>query len=323
MISTLLRYVTYPRNRLPRTIGILATLFTLLLCIAAHARISSEDLTAIYETGLIPLTDDQEGVYKAGRDYLIIETMRVKRGDTVEFAPGTRLFFHTSAKMTVHGVLRFKGTPEEPVTIGKLNVTIPKLSRKVEMQFDSVSFYVYRNASLVMDNVKLVDSTISFRGTDSTSEFTFDSVRCSGNRFSLPDTVLNFWPGSCVTCARQNGNLTHPCVLPPPPDTKTIVVKKTLGWSTFKIPVRITLGAGVLAAAAVWYYHNDKALDADKKYDSYVNSTPTNSDNAKRELDTYKQASKIALRYRDLASYAAACGAASLTLTFVLGGNAK
>lgn len=323
MKQTIIRYILHFENSLPHSI-VLTILLVLLSCTSLQARMSAQDLQAIYETGLIPLTDDQEGVYKAGRDYLVFETMRVKRGDTVEFSPGARIFFHASAKITVHGELKFNGTPEAPITIGKLNVTIPKLSRYSNAPSDSISFYLYRNSSLVMNSVNLIDSTISFRCTDSTSDFVLDSVHCSGNRFSLPDTLLHLWPGSCVNCVRQGGYLSRNCVLPPPPsNTQTIVVKKTLGWSAFKIPVRITLGAGVLAAAGMWYYYYDKELDADKKYSAYVNPDPADRARAERDLKPIKQAREVSRRYRDLAAYAAACGAASLTLTFMFGGNGK
>jgi len=293
-----------------------AGLLLLLLSIPVHSRMNSEDLKAIYETGLIPLTEDQDGIYKSGRDYLIFETMRVKRGDTVTFTPGARLFFHSNAKITVHGVLKFDGTPDEPITIGRLNVTIPKLSKKVVMQFDSTSFYVYRTASLILNNVKLADSSISFRCTDSTSNIFFDSVTCAGNRLTFPDTVLYLWPGSCITCEKNDGVLSKKCVPPPPspPDSQKVIINTEHFWSDIRPAVQIGLGIGIFSAAAAWYYHNDKADAAYKKYHELE---------AGGSFETEKRRSRIAIRNRNLAAIAAACGAASLTVTFVIGGKNK
>lgn len=290
-------------------------LLFLIVSFPVHARMTPEDLKAIYETGLIPLTDDQEGIYKSGRDYLIFETMRIKRGDTAVFVPGTRLFFHSNAKITVHGTLILKGTPEEPVTIGKLNVTIPKLTPKVKMNFDSTSFYIYRAASLVMHHVKIGDSTVSFRFTDSSSEFSFDSVLCAGNRLSLPDTTLHLWPTCMLTCSKTRGKLSRLCVPPPPiPASAKVVVHRDLTWSGLKIPVRIGLGLGTMVAVGGWLYHNNKAGDAEKDYDESKNGD---------EIKHLKDINLTGLRNRNFAAFAIGCGTAALSVTFLIGGEDK
>jgi hypothetical protein len=287
-------------------------LLLFLLLFSSYARMTPDDLKAIYETGLIPLTDDQEGIYKSGRDYLVFETMRIKRGDTVVFTPGARIFFHSNAKITVHGALILHGTADEPITIGKLNVTIPKLTPKVKMNFDSTSFYVYRTATLVMQHVGIADSTISFRFTDSTSEFTMDSVRCAGNRLSLPDTLLHLWPNVMVTCSKSAGKLSHPCI-PPPINTSKIVVNHIFTWEGIKSPVRIGLGLGVTAAAAAWYFHNNKASQAVDDYHAIESDAG--------DFGSRKEINNIARRNRNIAGFVAACGAAALSLTFYIGGG--
>lgn len=290
---------------------------------------SAEELKAIYETGLIPLTEDQGGIYKSGRDYLIFETMRVKKDDTVTFVQGARLFFHSNAKITVHGTLKFNGTEEEPVTIGKLNVTIPRIAPKKGSSFDSTSFYVYRNASLIMRNVKLADTTISVRLTDSTSGFTFENVRGSGNRILLPDTLLYMWPGSCVTCVKTNTRLSIPCIPPQPRNGLLSGYYGQWDWKRYVVPIRIVIGAGILSASGAWYYHNDKAADAHRAYERYqgVESEDVSDVNARSEMkgfvDRQVDINRIALRNRNLSGFAAGCGIAAITLTFVFGGKEK
>ncbi|MCX7727508.1 MAG: hypothetical protein N2053_11755, partial [Chitinispirillaceae bacterium] len=97
-------------------IGFFSIIFLLLLGIFptnVNSKLSSEDISAITATGLIPLTDEQNGEY-AARDYLIIDKMYIMRFDTVKFAPGSRIFFHPYSRIHVHGALFFNGTKDKP-----------------------------------------------------------------------------------------------------------------------------------------------------------------------------------------------------------------
>ena len=186
-------------------------LFAVLLYGYAYGRLTPDEIAAIRETGLIPLTGEQEDEYPA-RDYVIVETMRVPRGKTMKFTPGTRVFFHHDARITVQGSLLFEGAPGRPVTVGECTTPLPGLSAGGKAVFDSTSIFVYRGAHLAMRHTVLDDPTIRVRFTDSTSTFEFDGLACSDNRFIFPDTTLFFPESTVVTCSKTETSMPVPCI---------------------------------------------------------------------------------------------------------------
>ncbi|MBN1578920.1 MAG: hypothetical protein JW913_20330 [Chitinispirillaceae bacterium] len=296
------------RNSCNRCRRILAAVLLLyLLGGYSYARLTPEDLAVISETGLIPLTGEQEGEY-AGRDYVVVETMRINKDKTVTFAPGTRLFFHPNARMIINGTLHCKGTRAKPITVGKLPFALPKLSSQM-MVFDNTSIFVYRGGGLYLRHTHLADSSVRIRLTDITSAFSIDTVTCAGNRFMLPDTSLLFPPKAVVTCTNEHGAVAQHCgwVLP----TKATAAARRFHITPL-LAVRASLGAGTLAAAGVWAYYNRKADRAAENYFAKTDSP---------DVRRYRELNNSAVLYRNLAAVTGACGVAALSITFLIGGN--
>ncbi|MBN1309646.1 MAG: hypothetical protein JXA18_17125 [Chitinispirillaceae bacterium] len=286
-----------------------AALILCLLAVSTYARLTAEDLAVISETGLVPLTGEQEGKY-AGRDYVVVETMRIKRGDTVTFAPGTRLFFHPNARMIINGTLHCKGSPANPITVGKLPFSLPKLSSEM-MVFDNTSIFVYRGGGLYLRHTHLADSSVRVRLTDMTSAFAIDTVTCTGNRFMLPDTSLLFPPKAIVTCTNERGAVAGHCgwVLPAE-ETKAPPARRF--HLTPLVAVRIALGVGSAAAAGVGAYYYRKAGRTAADYRAETNPS---------SVKQYRESNNAAVRRYNLAVIAGACGIAAFSITFTIGGH--
>jgi hypothetical protein len=302
------------------TLPVLVLFAIVLFPCGIAARLTPEDLAAITETGLTPLTGEQEGEYPK-RDYVVVETMRVKRGETVKFSAGSRVFFHPNARAIVNGALLFEGSEKLPVTIGKLPFTLLKLSSDRRAVFDSTTVFIYRNGELTMRHTIIADSTIRVRLTDSTSAMTLDKMTSAGNLFTFYDTTMYFPAKAVVACTRGPGDMNTPCipVLPYASGNELPKKERTRPRLAPVVPVRITLGAGTIAAGAAWYYFNRKAATAHDNY--LVEGVAKNPD--PNALLQHRLDNNRSVFYRDLAAVAAACGAASFTVTFAFGGRAR
>lgn len=223
-----------------------------------NSKLSPEDISAITATGLIPLTDEQNGEY-AAKDYLIIERMYVMRFDTVKFAPGSRIFFHPYSKIHVHGALFFNGTKEKPILIGKLPFSIPGLTTPIQKILDDVSISVYKDAHLTMQYTNLLDSTITINITEETSSFFIDSVKGAANKLLILDTALFIGKDIIFSASRQNRKL----ILPPPSVLSSLtpsLENKTKIEKKYKfLPFQISLGIGALTSAIIGIYSDRKA----------------------------------------------------------------
>ena len=295
--------------------------FLLFLPRTTSAGLTPEDLAAIKETGLTALTGDQEGEYPA-RDYVVVETVRIPRGDTVTFAAGSRIYFHRNARITVFGALRFLGVPRKKITIGKMPFSLPKLSSDRKPVFDSTSIYTYENSRLTLRHTVIADSSIKIRFTDTTSAFIFDTLTCSDNHFMLPDTSLFFPAKSTVTCGMFPDRPFIPCK-PVPGDTNALPPGLYAFTINPLIPVRIVLGLGVAGAAGAWYYFNAKAQEKYEEYNKYTNPDPSDPTRGANDINKIKSRQKEYLLYRNLATAAGACGLAGFSITFLFGGNQK
>ncbi|MBN1758576.1 MAG: hypothetical protein JW863_09675 [Chitinispirillaceae bacterium] len=290
----------------------LTVVFLLVLQLPVFAGLPPEDLEAIKATGLTALTGEQEGEYPA-RDYLVVETVRIPRGDTVTFAAGSRVYFHRNARITVFGALRFMGVPRKKITLGKLPFSLPKLSTDRAMVFDSTSIYTYEHSQLTLRHTVIIDSSVKVRFTDTTSGFIFDTLTCTDNYFLLPDTSLFFPAKSTVTCSLLPDKPYIPCK-PVLADTTAMQSGRFAFTINPIIPVRIVLGVGIAAAAGASYYFNYKA---DKMNDEYNAGDETTDFNR-----LYEQQDNYFL-YRNLALAAGACTSAGFAITFLFGGHHK
>lgn len=302
-----------------------STVFTAIATIAhllaghAFARLSPDDLAAISRVGLIPLTGEQEGEYSC-KEYVVVETMNINRGQTVSFAAGSRLFFHEDAKIIINGTLTCEGTSAKPVTIGKLPFKLPKFSSlQPARQFDTTTISINGGGAISLLHTRLADPTVRIGLTDITGTFTFDSVSTAGNWFSLPDTTNFFPPDAVLTCSNADDRLFQPCrpILPKinnPAETKP---EQRRGAVSPMVPLRITIGAVVAGAAGAWYVYNDRAAVAIDKWETENrNSAPDPS-----TIKTLRLENKKAALYRDIASAVGGCGLAGLTVTFFIGGS--
>ena len=297
-----------------------------LLCGFTAAALSPEDLASISQTGYIPLTGDQEGDYP-GKDYVVVETMRISRGQTVSFAAGTRLYFHPNAKITINGSLICEGTPAKPVIIGRLPFKLPKLSSShAAMLLDSNTISVYRYGNISLHYTHLADSTVRIGLTDVTSTFTFDSVTAAGNRFSLPDTQQFFPANATVSCSKALDQPLLLCrpILPYAQDAKTTTEKKPL-FLNRKLMLRVALGAGTIAAGGIYYYYNSKAQRAYDNWSAEDARARSLYANEYRDgkpdrtlIEQYRHDNTTALLYRNLAAAAGVCGLAGISITFFI-----
>ena len=178
-------------------------LFINIFICVGYAGLTFEDFSAIRETGLTPLTGEQEGKYPR-RDYIVVETVRIPRGDTVTFRAGSRIYFNRNARITVFGTLQFLGEHYNKITIGKLPFPLPKLSSDREFILDSTSIFIYAKSQVTFRHTVIADSSISIRLTDTTSFFDFDTVHCSNNKIIFPDTTYIFSSGYNSVFSSQN-----------------------------------------------------------------------------------------------------------------------
>jgi hypothetical protein len=293
----------------------LLLLITHLLGGFSHAGLSTEDLAAITGTGLTALTGEQGGGEYTVRDYVVVETMRIPRGDTVKFVAGTRIFLHPDARITVHGSLILEGNAKKSITIGKLPFTLLKLSSDKKMIFDSTSIFIYRGAHLAMYHTVLADSSVRVRLTDTTSTFILEEVTCTDNRFTFPDTTLVFPAKAVVTCSKENG-ISIPCipVLPEPAGTPELLPADRSRQFRPMVPLRIVLGAGTAAAWGMCYYFANKAQNA---YDAYPEA------NTPDECDRLTNVNSRNLLYRNIAAAVGGCGLVGFSVTFIFGGQRR
>ena len=295
-----------------RAVSAAIAVFILLLPLPARALLTPEDLSAIRETGLTALTGEQEGEYPA-RDYVVVETMKIPKGDTVTFMAGSRIFFHRNARITVFGTLQMLGVPRKKCTLGKMPFSLPKLSSDRKLVFDSTSIYTYSHSQLTLRHTIIADSSVKIRLTDTTSAYTFDTVTCADNHFLFPDTALFLPSKSTLTCSMIPGKPFIPCK-PVLADTLAMYPGRFAFTVNPLIPVRIVLGVGVAGAAGVWYYFNSKAQE---DYTVYQGAE------SREETKQRRAHQKDMFLYRDLTAAAGACGLAGFSITFLFGGHDK
>jgi hypothetical protein len=307
--------IVVQRIRRLRHLSFFAPWYSAVLCFLlpagiVFARLAPEDLAAITETGLTALTGEQEGEYPV-RDYVVVETMRISRGDTVTFTGGSRILFHPNARITVFGTLQFLGTSRNKITLGKLPFKLQKLSGDHKVVFDSTSIFVYRQSHLTLRHTIMDDSSIKIRLADTTATFTLDTVTFSDNHFLLPDTSFFFPAKSIVTCKMDLVSPFIPCA-PVLADTTPKLVQVRHASVNPVVPLRFVLGAGILGAAGAWFYFNEKA---NRSYESYERSKNPDDAAAQRELN------RSSVLYRNLTAIAGICGLTGFTVTFFFGGR--
>ncbi len=295
-----------------RAVSAAIAVFILLLHLPARALLTPEDLSAIRETGLTALTGEQEGEYPA-RDYVVVETMKIPKGDTVTFMAGSRIFFHRNARITVFGTLQMLGVPRKKCTLGKMPFSLPKLSSDRKLVFDSTSIYTYSHSQLTLRHTIIADSSVKIRLTDTTSAFIFDTITCADNHFLFPDTALYLPSKSVLTCSMIPGTPFIPCK-PVLADTLKMYPGRFAFTVNPLIPVRIVLGVGVAGAAGVWYYFNSKGLRAETNYSKSRDSN---------EAKSIREHQDDLILYRNLAAAGGACCLAGLSITFLFGGHDK
>lgn len=76
--------------------------------------LKAEGQTVITQTGIRINTDE---TWDAKRPYRIMDSLVVEAGATLTLSAGTRLYFHPSASLIVHGTLRSEGTLDKPVVM--------------------------------------------------------------------------------------------------------------------------------------------------------------------------------------------------------------
>jgi hypothetical protein len=288
-------------------------LLSFVLCIVSQTfgRLTPEELSSISATGLTPLTGEQEGDY-ACRDYVIVETMRISHNQTVTFAAGTRLFFHPDARIAINGSLVCNGTSSKPVSIGKLQFSLPMLSTSRKMLFDSTSIYIYRKGTLSLRHTHLIDSSVRIRLTDSTSLFTFDSVTGAGNRLTLPDTALFLPDKAVVACSNEKAGGLELCIPLPSQHSPSVSLPRSPSNIKRNVFFRIGLGSAILASSGLWVYYNENAKNAGN---AYTNNSPD-------YLRLFNKNHRY-IHYRDLAAVAGGCSLLATSVTFVIGGASK
>ncbi len=275
----------------------------------AYSHLTPEKLTAISDIGLIPLTGEQEDEYPA-RDYVILETMRVSQGKTMKFTSGSRIFFHTDARIIVYGTLIFEGSALTPIKIGRCKVQLPGFSGSTRKKFDSTLIFVHRGAHLSMRHTVLEDPLVRVRFTDSTSTFELENVECSNNLFIFTDTAVFFPDSSKVTCSRTKASTRVECIPQYPDTTSNDINKPFIPISNPKFSLRIILGGGAVAAAVLWFAYNKKTENA---YTAYQNAA--NSSDANRYLE---QNHRMAI-YRDFAAIGGGLCVIGVAFTFIIG----
>ena len=290
---------------------ILCVIFIINVILPASAQLTPEDIITIRKhTGLMPLTGPQEGRY-GDTKYLIINTVTVDSGQSLRFSEGTQLFFHKNAHIDVKGTLMLKGSSQKPITIGRLQISLPKISgQATETAVDTHSITIHDNAKFFIQNTIVTDSSISIHLNENGLLF-LDTVTFADNSIQFPDTTLICPEKAVITCMSNRGKQFNECIpeLPRPQSASSFQIQ--LG--NMILPIRIGLGTGAAAATALWGYYNWKTGEYAEKYEAAElgDATP------------YFNANHRNARYRTIAAIFAGAGFSLFTLTFTIGGNGK
>jgi hypothetical protein len=286
-------------------------IFTILFFSPTFAQLTPEDNISIRKhTGLMPLTGPQEGKY-SGMKYVIINTVTVDSGQLLRFSEGSQIFFHKDAHIIVKGTLLLKGTAENPIYIGRLQISLPKISKQQpDLSADPHSLIVRDNAKFYMQNTTISDSTISINLAVNGLMF-LDTVTFADNRIQFSDTTMTCPRKAVITCMHNRGKqFSLDCIPELPVQTANFF---EFNISKAIIPIRIGLGTGTAAASALWVYYNWKAADYGERYE------PDKSEDTKK----YRELNNRNVLYRNIAAVFAGTGFALFTVTFMIGGNSK
>lgn len=273
------------------------------------AALSQDELNSISKFKLLPVTGDQNGEYPT-RDYVIIDTMHIPAEKSMVFSSGCKLFFYRNACITIDGALFLKGTPDDPITMGRLDLSLPLKEDRPPPFPGSASIYVNRSAKLIVKNTRFADSTISIRVPDTSSILMLDTVMCNDNHVMLPDTTFFLPAKTTVNCSKINDMLSDSCQppLPAPPVTDDGPGRPR----SIRLPLRIVFGAGTVAAAGLGAYYNRRMFKVEEEY-SRAKSAGSAGQYAEEHNDSF--------RYRTLATVFALCGAVGFGVTFFIGGS--
>lgn len=289
--------------------------FVIFIFSLSLAQLTPEDNIAIRKhTGLMPLSGPQEGKY-SGKKYVIINTVIVDTGQLLRFSEGSQIFFHKNAHIIVKGTLLLKGTPDNPIYIGRLQISLPKISnQQPDLSADPHSLIIRDNAKFYMQNTTVSDSTISIHLAENSLMF-LDTVTFADNRIQFPDTVVACPRKAIITCMHNRGKPFSLDCIPEQPAQKAGFFE--LNISKAIIPIRIGLGTGTAAATALWVYYNWKADQAYDNYEKYAE--PENPS----LITKYTDENHRNLRYRNIAAIFTGVGFTLFTITFMIGGNSQ
>ncbi|MCX7726426.1 MAG: hypothetical protein N2053_06225, partial [Chitinispirillaceae bacterium] len=197
-----------------------------------------------------------------------------------------------------------------PITIGKLPFAIPALTTPIQKILDDVSISVYKDAHLTMRHTILLDTSTNINFTEKTSTFVIDSLKCSGNKLSIADTVLFIGKDIVVSASRENQRL----ILPPPSNLSSVKLdvdnKTMIQQKKFPIlPFQIIAGAGAIVCGGI-------AIYCHRKVDYFYNRYPheTNPDIVEWCQDEYYRYQK----YRNVTIIGSALCSVFFTATFFI-----
>lgn len=276
------------------------------------AQLTPEDIITIRKhTGLMPLTGPQEGRY-GGTKYVIINTVTIDSGQSLRFSEGTQLFFHKNAHIDVKGTLMLKGTAQNPITVGRLQISLPKISKKTsETAVDTHSITIHDNAKFFIQNTRVSDSSISIHLSENGLLF-LDTVTFADNPIQFPDTTLICPEQVIITCMSNRGREFNDCIPEMPSLQSASPFQMQL--KNMLLPLRIGFGTGTAAAVTLWGYYNWKTDEYAEKYDAATST---------RDADHYYKENHRNARYRNIAAIFAGATFSLFTLTFTIGGNNK
>ncbi len=117
-------------------------------------------------------TISEDTVWTAERPYLIYDSVVVAKGVTLEIEKGSAIHMHDKARWVIHGTIKAKGTPEEPVLFrgDRLDNLLSGLPYdRVPGQWDGIYFKPesYNN---VMDHVIIRNGETALRFYESSTE---------------------------------------------------------------------------------------------------------------------------------------------------------
>ena len=235
-----------------------------------------------------PLSGELSGVYKQG-EYVISGTVYVLPSNTLTFLPGTKIFFDKFSDLTVEGSLVCEGTkdsiilfesksvltPRMPETMDWNGITCSEKSERVSLAYCTIAHSVYglkidvSQTSVSLDHVVFKDNGTSSLSRDGKPIFTPDSVPVS---FDCKQGTAN-----CILIkdTSEAGGKLLKQTRPP-----LASVKKQHTW---RLPVRISLGAVGLIGAGLWLYGHSEAEKYNDRYTSDSNGQQAASDRKKRD----------------------------------------